>query len=415
MFQRLIQKVLEGLNPDDGTGFVAAYIDDILVYSQTLEEHLDHLRRVIARLRSANLKLKPSKCNFIRPEVEYLGHVITAGGLKTNPRLTNAVLEFPRPSSVHDVRRFLGMSSYYRRFIRNFSKIAQPLHSLTQKGTHFEWTAECDEAFKSLKERLATPPVLAFPSFDDDFTLETDASVLGLGVILSQTKADGRLHPVAYASRALNKSEKNYSITELETLAVVWAISHFHSYLYGNKVTILTDHSAVKAILETPNPTGKHARWWTRVYGRGVREVFIKYRAGRENVSTGMEIKGRGQAALLEDILSDRAEEAVEGESETSTPAVAESEAIGVAKSAEPESESSKSAESKGDSSRSNSTEQPVPETTERPTRETRRYPLRRNPNPLNDGVNNYCHSRRVLTKGGSDVTELLLGFKTIE
>ena len=128
-----------------------------------------------------------------------------------------------------------------------------------------------------------TPPVLAFPSFDLDFTLETDASIQGLGAILSQPQPDGKLHPVAYASRALNKAEKNYSITELETLAVVWAISHFHSYLYDNKVTVLTDHSAVKAILETPNPTGKHGRWWTKVYGRGVKAVVIKYRAGREN------------------------------------------------------------------------------------------------------------------------------------
>ena len=106
--------------------------------------------------------------------------------------------------------------------------------------------------------------MLSFPSFDVDFTLETDVSIQGLGAILSQPQTDGKLHPVAYTSRALNKAEKNYSITELETLAVVWAISHFHSYLYGNTVTVLTDHSAVRAILETPNPTGKHARWWTK-------------------------------------------------------------------------------------------------------------------------------------------------------
>ena len=283
VFQRLIQKVLGGLNPEDGNGFVTAYIDDILVYSRTLEDHLSHLQKVIARLRSANLKLKPSKCEFVQAEVEYLGHIITPSGLKTSPRLTSAVLKFPRPGNVREVWRFLGMSSYYRWFICNFARIAQPLHNLTCKGASFEWSTECEEAFKSLKEQLVTPPVLAFPSFDIDFTFETDASIQGLGAILSQPQPDGKLHPVAYASRALNKAEKNYNITELETLAVVWAISHFHSYLYGNRVTVLTDHSAVKAILETPNPTGKHARWWTKVYGRGVKEVVIKYRAGREN------------------------------------------------------------------------------------------------------------------------------------
>ena len=175
------------------------------------------------------------------------------------------------------------MLSYYRRFIRNIAKIAQPLHDLTYKGAMFEWSTGCEEAFKLLKEWLATPPVLAYPSFDVDFTLETDASIQGLGAILSQLQVDGNLHPVAYASRALNKAEKNYSITKLETLAVLWAVSHFHSYLYGNKVTVLTDHSAVKTILETPNPTGKHARWWTKIYGWGVKELIIKYWAGREN------------------------------------------------------------------------------------------------------------------------------------
>ena len=127
--------------------------------------------------------------------------------------------------------------------------------------------------------------MLAYPSFDKDFVLETDASILGLGAVLSQKQVDGKLHPIAYASRALNPAEKNYSVTELETLAVVWGITHFRSYLYGNTVRVLTDHSAVKSVLETSNPTGKHARWWTRVYGSGVKSVTITYRAGRDNAS----------------------------------------------------------------------------------------------------------------------------------
>ena len=134
-----------------------------------------------------------------------------------------------------------------------------------------------------LKTKLITPPVLAYPRFGKDFTLETDASILGLGAVLSQHQDDSKLHPIAYASRALNKSERNYSITELETLAVVWAITHFRSHLYGHVVKVLTDHSAVKSILETPNPTGKHARWWTKVFGSGVISVTMVYRAWREN------------------------------------------------------------------------------------------------------------------------------------
>ena len=125
--------------------------------------------------------------------------------------------------------------------------------------------------------------MLAYPSFDREFILETDASIKGLGAVLSQ-KQDGKLHPIAFTSKALNPQE-NYAITELETLAVVWAITHFHYYLYGHRVTVYTDHSAVKAVLETPHPSGKHARWWTRVYGRGMKEVQIVNRAGRENTT----------------------------------------------------------------------------------------------------------------------------------
>lgn len=285
VFQRLMQKVLEGLNPEHGKQFVVAYLDDILVFSDTLQDHLVHLRKVIDRLKSANLKLKPAKCLFTPKEVEYLGHVITPNGLRPNPRITEAVQDFPTPKDVQAVRRFLGMSSYYRRFVSGFTKIAQPLHHLTAKDVPFQWSPDCEAAFTTLKGKLVSPPILVYPCFDKAFTLETDASVQGLGAVLSQKQANGRLHPVAYASRALNPAEKNYCITELETLAVVWGVSHFHSYLYGGDVTIITDHSAVKQVLQSPNPTGKHARWWTRVYGRGIRSVTIVYRPGRENVS----------------------------------------------------------------------------------------------------------------------------------
>ena len=138
-------------------------------------------------------------------------------------------------------------------------KLAQPLHALTCKDVTFSWNADCQLSFDNLKQKLTTPPVLAYPRFDRGFTLETDASVQGLGAVLSQVQEDGKLHPVVFASRALTQPERNYGITELETLAVVWAISHFHHHLYGNSVTVFTDHTAVRAVLETPNPSGKHA------------------------------------------------------------------------------------------------------------------------------------------------------------
>ena len=285
VFQRLMQRVLAGLNPPDGPDFVSVYLDDVLVFSRSLQEHLEHLQAVIERLVKAGLKLKPAKCHFVRKELEYLGHVITRDGLKTNPRLVQAVQEFPPPKDVHGVCRFLGLASYYRRFIRDFARIAAPLHYLTRKNAHWRWTDRCEAAFQTLKQKLTTAPILAYPDFSLGYFLETDASIHGLGAVLSQKQPDGRIHPVAYASRGLTPAERNYGITELETLAVVWAFSHFNHFLYGNTVTVYTDHTSVKAVLESPNPTAKHARWWTKVYGRGVREVKLCYRAGRENKS----------------------------------------------------------------------------------------------------------------------------------
>ena len=147
-----------------------------------------------------------------------LGHVVTTTGLKTNPKLTASVLEFPRPQNLKELQRFLGLTSYYRRFVPNFAKVASPLYRLTAKDVTFTWSDDCKTAFVLLKGKLATPPVLAYPSFSRDFTLETDASIQGLGAVLSQVQDDGKLHPVAYASRALSPGERNYSVTELETL-----------------------------------------------------------------------------------------------------------------------------------------------------------------------------------------------------
>ena len=183
-----MQKVLSGLNPDSGEQFVAAYLDDILVFSTTLQEHLAHLRKLIDRLKFANLKLKPSKCNFMKEEI------ITAAGLRPNSRITQAVQNFVIPENIRAVRRFLGMASYYRRFIAGFTKIAQPLHRLTAKDVPFEWSLGCGAA---LKNKLVTPPVLAYPCFGKAFTLETDASILGLGAVLSPKQMDQKLHPVA--------------------------------------------------------------------------------------------------------------------------------------------------------------------------------------------------------------------------
>lgn len=163
--------------------------------------------------------------------------------------------------------------------------MSAPLHALTRKSAPFEWTGNCQTAFDQLRSKLVAAPVLAYPDFGKDFILETDASVIGLGAVLSQVQQDGKVHPVAYASRALSSTGKNYAITELETLAVVWAVTHFRYYLYGHSVKIFTDHTAVKAVLGTPQPNGKHTRWWSKVFGSGIKEVEIVYRPGKENAN----------------------------------------------------------------------------------------------------------------------------------
>ncbi len=240
-FQRVMQAVLVGL--EWRSCFV--YLDDILIASRTFDEHLEHIKEVLQRLRAAGLRLKPKKCLFLREEVPYLGHVISASGIKPDPSKTAEVKAFPVPSDVTAVRQFIGLASYYRRFVPSFASIAAPLRVLTKKNAIFNWTSECQTAFDHLKDLLVTAPVLAYPRFgpDAEFTLETDASGVGLGAVLSQKQEDDQLHPIAYASLALDPNERNYAITELETLAVVWAARKFRPYLLGHHTTVLTDHS----------------------------------------------------------------------------------------------------------------------------------------------------------------------------
>ena len=162
-FQRLMNRVLCGLNPDDGPMFVAVYLDDVLIFSWTMEEHLIHLQLVLDRIIQAGLKLRPSKCHFVKQEVRYLGHTVTPAGLKPNDDQIMAVKKYSTLKSVKELQQFLGLASYYRHFIKQYAKIAHPLHALTCKGAEFMWTEECQIAIDNLKGRLVTAPVLAFP------------------------------------------------------------------------------------------------------------------------------------------------------------------------------------------------------------------------------------------------------------
>ena len=256
-FQRLMDLVLAGLQMSQ----CLVYIDDVIVVGRTFEEHLCNLREVFERAKSAGLKFKPSKCAFLQERVFYLGHEISRKGVATDPTKVNQVANWPIPQSVKDVQRFLGLASYYRRFVRNFASIAKPLYRLTEKTATFEWTLECQEAFAELRHKLCTAPVLAFPDFTKAFILDTDASNTGIGGVLSQLDDQGQEHVIAFASRTLSKAERRYCVTRRELLAVVVFTQQFRPYLLGREFTLRTDHGSLSWLQSFKEPEGQLAQW----------------------------------------------------------------------------------------------------------------------------------------------------------
>jgi transposase InsO family protein len=255
-FQRMMNVVLSGL-----TGSRCfLYLDDVIVYARSLVEHDIKLREVFDRMRANRLKLKPEKCEFLRKEVNYLGHVISEnGGLPD--RVKNKTIEnYPTPRSVKQLRSFLGLMSYYRRFVPNFSRLAAPLHKLLKKDVAYEWSGEHEQAFQTLKGKLVSPPVLKYPDFNRSFILTTDASGEGLGAVLSQGDIRKDLL-VAFASRTLNQAEKNYSTTGKELLAIVWGMRYFRPYLYGKHFLVVTDHKPLTWIMNVKDPGSRLLRW----------------------------------------------------------------------------------------------------------------------------------------------------------
>lgn len=274
-FQRLMNNVLTGLQGE--RCFV--YLDDIVIYSRDLPSHIQNLTKVFQKLRSFNLKLQPDKCEFLRKEVGYLGHVITENGLKPDPNKIKSVQEFPIPKCPKDIKSFLGLISYYRRFIPEFSKLSKPLTSLLKKDTSFIWTNEQQLAFEMLKDKLVSAPVLIYPDFTKPFNLTCDASNYAISAILSQGPI-GKDHPIAFASRTLNKCETNYSTTEKELLSIVWGCKTFRPYLFGRKFVIVTDHRPLKWLFNHTDPSSKLQRWRLQLQEF---EYEIIYRKGKLN------------------------------------------------------------------------------------------------------------------------------------
>ena len=274
------------------------YLDDIIVYSNTFDEHIERLDRVFTRLQEHGLKLKPEKCKFLQHKVTYVGNQISSDGITTDPDKTRAVSEWKPPTTVKELRLFLGFCSYYRRFVKDFARIAGPLHQLVNNCLHElkvekklnvpfmkRWNSECQTAFDALKTKLTHAPVLGFADYNKPFIVETDASHVGLGAVLSQDQ-DGQRKVIAYASRRLRPSEKNprnYSSMKLELLALKWAVTEkFRTYLLGSKFEVFTDNNPLKYLLTTAKLGALEQRWAAQL---ALFDFTINYRSGRSNTN----------------------------------------------------------------------------------------------------------------------------------
>ena len=286
-YQRLMEECLGDLHHR----ICLIYLDDIIIFAKSFEEHLDRLRMVFQRLQDCGIKLSPNKCSLFMKRVRYVGHIVSENGIEPDDDKIIKVREWPRPTKSEDVRRFLGFVGYYRKFIKDFSKIARPLTDLipsttrskttskkTTKIPTWTWGLAQEEAFQTLKTCLSSPPILAYPDFSLPFEVHTDASSVGLGAVLYQTK-DSKQHVIAYASRGLSKSEKNYPAHKLEFLALKWAVTEkFHDYLYNKKFTVITDNNPLTYVLTSAKLDATGHRW---VAALAAFDFDIRYRPGR--------------------------------------------------------------------------------------------------------------------------------------
>ncbi|KAL4016783.1 hypothetical protein IC575_024440 [Cucumis melo] len=296
--------------------FVIVFIDDILIYSKIEAEHEEHLHHVLETHRANKLYAKFSKCEFWLKKVTFLDHVVSSEGVFVNPVKIKAITNWPRPSTVSEIRSFLGLASYYRRFVEDFSRIASLLTQLTRKGTPFVWSPACESSFQELKQKLVTAPVLTVPDGSGSFVIYSDTSKKGLGCVLMQ---QGKV--VAYASRQLKSHEQNYPTYDLELATVVFSLKIWRHYLYGEKIQIFTDHKSLKYFFIQKELNMRQRRWLELVKDY---DCEILYHLGKANVvadalsrkvahSTALITK---QAPLLRDF--ERAEIAVSVEEVTS-------------------------------------------------------------------------------------------------
>lgn len=272
-FTRLMQMVFSGLLWKT----VIIYLDDIICQSKTFEGQLANLEEVFKRLKSANLKLNAKKCILFQTQVTFLGHTISEEGVGTSPDKVKTVQDWPTPKNAKEARSFISLASYYRAYVYRFAQLAKPIHELAENGRKFIWTEACEESFRKIKEALTTAPILSFPTENDHFILDCDASLLAQGAVLSQVQ-NGKEKVIGYFSKCFTRTERKYCVTRRELLAVVNAMKHFHHYIYGRKITVRSDHSSLKWLTNFKNVEGQLARWLTFL---SAYDFEIIHRAGK--------------------------------------------------------------------------------------------------------------------------------------
>ena len=284
-FQRLMNRVLQA---EIEAGIVVVYMDDLLIHSATLEQHLQHVTMIVERLRQHGIKIKLSKCEIAQQTVTFLGHEVTHGEIRPNAAKSRILFEYPRPLNITQLQAFLGLAGYYRKFIAGFAKIASPLYSLLSttdtsrsKKTPLNWTDDTQTAFDQLRTILTTHPFLILPNFDLNYILDTDACGYAVGAVLSQEQ-DSQVRPVAYFSKHLSPAQRNYSTSERELLAIVLAVENFAQYLYGKHFTVNSDHQPLQWLFKTAKPSARLARWIIRLNDFS---FTIHYKQGKSNAN----------------------------------------------------------------------------------------------------------------------------------